>query len=335
MIDTMVTIQHVISHLEAIAPRQYQESYDNAGLIVGDPSQPVTGIITCLDSTEDVIDEALQRGCNLIVAHHPIIFKGLKTLTGKNYVERTIIKAIQKGVAIYAIHTNLDNILHRGVNQRIGHMLGLQAGRILAPKKANVQWLVTLTRDLENARKKLTSLGVHVLGGDSGTVHLIFPKGEKAKVQAVLSELGVPFDQVVSMADPQQTVADLGSGLIGELPEAMEEEAFLDYVKLRMKAGCIRHTALRQKKIRRVALCGGAGGFLLPIAKANGADIFVTADYKYHEFFDADDKIIIADIGHFESEQYTIDMLQEILSEKFSTFATYCTSVRTNPVFYR
>jgi dinuclear metal center YbgI/SA1388 family protein len=353
----MPTVLDVVQHLEQIAPPVYQEGYDNAGLIVGDRGAEVRGILTCLDSTEPVVAEAIRKGCNLIVAHHPIVFKGLKSLTGRNYVERTILEAIRNDIAIYAIHTNLDNVLSRGVNERIGQQLGIANRRILAPKKVLLKVITTVpythVAEVHSAMVEAGAQHVSVIeqmsldngappSGQEENLH-----GRLVRLEAmvthgvqgpVIQALGKyhPFEEVpYHTVSLESTYAEIGSGMLGELPEPMAEEAFLDIVKERMQAGCIRHTALRQKKVERVAWCGGAGRFLLPAAKAAGADVFVTSDYKYHEFFDADSQIVIADIGHFESEQYTIQLLQEILSEKFSIFATYSTEVRTNPVFYR
>ena len=258
-------VQDIISILEAIAPSHLQESYDNAGLIVGDPATEVTGILFCLDSTESVVEEALALGCNLVVAHHPIVFRGLKRFNGSSYVERTIMQAIRKNVAIYAIHTNLDNVYRQGVNAKIAEKLGLLDTRILLPK-------------------------------------------------------------------PGQT--EIGAGMLGFLPEAMNETTFLQHVKSALHVSCVRHTALRQKPVRTVAVCGGSGSFLLSEALRAGADAFVTADFKYHEFFDAEGRLVIADIGHYESEQFTIELLYEIIREKFPTFALHCTKVNTNPVHY-
>ncbi|MBI5914400.1 MAG: Nif3-like dinuclear metal center hexameric protein [Bacteroidetes bacterium] len=263
----MPKIKEIIAHLESIAPPQYQEGYDNAGLITGDADAEVTGILCSLDATEVIINEAIERGCNLVVAHHPIVFKGLKRLNGRTYVERTVIKAIKNDVAIYAIHTNLDNVFHRGVNSKIAEKLGLLHTLILSPK-------------------------------------------------------------------PETNSLEIGAGLIGELPMAMNETDFLNNLKSTMLAGCIRHTRLLGRPVKTVALCGGAGSFLLPAAIAQKADVYITGDFKYHEFFDADGHLVIADIGHFESEQFTIDLLHEIISEKFSTFAPLKTNVSTNPVFY-
>ena len=260
-----MTIKDITSYLETIAPAHLQESYDNAGLIVGNPDTEVTGVLTTLDCTETIIEEAKARGCNLVVAHHPIVFKGLKRFNGSDYVERTVIKAIKEDVAIYAIHTNLDNVRHRGVNERIAQRLGLENLRLLGPKN------------------------------DDGTI---------------------------------------GSGMIGELPTSMSGKYFLRHLKSSMDVTVVKHTELLNEDIRTVALCGGAGGFLLSKAKAAGAQAFVTSDYKYHEFFDADGDLVICDIGHYESEQFTTQLLAELLTEKFPTFAVLCTERNTNPVRY-
>lgn len=258
-------IHDILTILESIAPPVLQEPYDNAGLIVGDPSTEVTGILFCLDSTEAIVEEALALGCNLVIAHHPIVFRGLKRFNGSTYVERTVMQAIRKGVALYAIHTNLDNVHRQGVNAKIAEKLGLKDTRILVPK-------------------------------------------------------------------PGQT--DIGAGLLGFLPEPMAEIDFLLQVKTALRAACVRYTALRDKPVRSVAVCGGSGSFLLQEALRAGADVFVTADFKYHEFFDAEGRLVIADIGHYESEQFTIELLYQIIQKKFPTFALHCTKVNTNPVHY-
>jgi dinuclear metal center YbgI/SA1388 family protein len=259
------TLGHVTDYLESIAPLHLQEAYDNAGLIVGDPATEVSGVLTTLDCTEEIVAEAKARGCNLVVAHHPIVFRGLKRFNGSNYVERTVILAIREGIAIYAIHTNLDNVRKQGVNEKIAQRLGLENLRILAPKD------------------------------DSG---------------------------------------EIGSGMIGELPRPLSETDFLGLLRDRMRTGVIKHTRRLDQDISTVALCGGAGGFLLEAAKKAGAQAFVTADYKYHEFFDADGALLLCDIGHYESEQYTTQLLAELLIKKFSTFAVLCTELNTNPVRY-
>ncbi len=258
-------IKDITAALETIAPLHLQESYDNAGLIVGHPDQEVSGVLFCLDSTEAVVAEAVEKGCNLVVAHHPIVFRGLKRLNGFTYVERTVMQAIRHQVAIYAIHTNLDNVLQQGVNAKLAERLGLKDLQILAPRP------------------------------------------------------GSP---------------DIGAGMTGLLPSPMDETTFLQHLKTTLHVGVIRHTTLLGTPIHRVAVCGGAGSFLLPQAIAQGAQAFVTADFKYHEFFDADGRILIADVGHYESEQFTIELLRDIVKEKFPTFALHLTGVRTNPIFY-
>jgi dinuclear metal center YbgI/SA1388 family protein len=260
------TIRAVTEAIEQVAPLHYQESYDNAGLIVGHPDTPVTGILFSLDATEAVVAEAVALGCNLVVSHHPIVFRGLKRFNEATYVERTVMAAIRANVALYAAHTNLDSVLRQGVNEKIAQRLGLTDLRILSPK---------------------------------------------------------------SPATPE-----VGSGLVGMLSTPTDELSWLQQVKQRMNAGVVRHTALLQRPVTRVAVCGGAGGFLLPAAIQAGADVFITADYKYHEFFDAEGKIVIADIGHYESEQFTIELLKDIVRENFPTFALHLTQVNTNPVKY-
>lgn len=263
------TIKEVYDFLHSIAPFQYQESYDNAGHIIGDASQKCTGVITCLDSTEAVIDEAIEKGANLVVAHHPIVFRGLKRFVGANYIEKTVIKAIKNDIAIIAVHTNLDNVISNGVNEKIAQQIGLNQIEPLAIK-----------------------------------------------------------------SDIDQSKGAVGPGAIGILDTPMDELSFLKVVKEKMNAKVLKHTSLLGKDVVKVAVCGGVGGFLLNDAIRAGAQVFITSDYKYHEYFDANDKILIADIGHYESEQFTINLLQSLISRKFSTFAAHCTKINTNPVNY-
>ena len=343
-------IKALINYLETIAPPLYQEGYDNAGLIVGDSSQKVTGVLICLDSTEAVLDEAIAKKCNLVIAHHPIVFRGLKKITGKTYVERIIIKAIQNNIAIYAIHTNLDNVYYHGVNTKIAERLKLLDTKILAPKnKLNkLSALVPLDRsDLirkqlfemgagiqsDNSFQSYAALGVQTINEKSGgkiKIEITFPDALKTNISSFLVEEEIHFE----ILKTERYDTFVGSGMIGNLKKAMEEMAFLKMLKKEMKVSCIRYTQLLGKPIKKVALCGGSGGFLLKNAIQQNADIFITADYKYHEFFDADQKIIIADIGHYESEQFTIELIHKVLSQKFSNFAAHCTEVNTNPVHY-
>jgi dinuclear metal center YbgI/SA1388 family protein len=364
-----MTIKDLTQFLETVAPPQYQESYDNAGLIVGNMSETVKGVLVCLDSTEAIVDEAVQRGCNIIVAHHPIVFKGLKRLNGKNYVERTIIKAIQYNVAIYAIHTNLDNMFRQGVNNKICERLGLTNLKILAPKK-QVLMKLTFFVPTDNTQSVLDALfmvGAGQIGNYQNCsfrtegVGTFKPTGEAQpyigrsdKDESVVEhrvEVVFPAfleNRIISAlkrAHPYEEVAyylhllenenqEVGSGMVGDLAEAMDETDFLRFLKQTMQAGVVRHTEPLSKKVKKVAVCGGAGSFLLSNAINSGAEVFVTADYKYHEFFDADGKIMIADIGHYESEQYTIELLSNMIKNKFKDFEVFSTKIITNPINY-
>lgn len=340
-------IKELISYLEQIAPPVYQESYDNSGLIVGNANTELTGVMICLDSTEAVLEEAKAKNCNLVVAHHPIVFKGLKKITGKNYVERVVIKAIKEDIAVYAIHTNLDNMYNKGVNAKIAERLGLQFTKLLAEKTGLKKLSIEIPEirfdrikkaALENGAIHITprkAIGAELAAERYIATEVIFPIDKQAAVLKAIQSWHLkhrPEYHTISTIENRNPV--IGSGMFGHLPEPMEETAFLEYLKEKMQINCIRHTKLLGKPIRKVAVCGGAGGFLLNKAKAKGADIFITSDYKYHEFFDADGQIIIADIGHYESEQFTVALLHEIISEKFSNFAAYCTSINTNPVYY-
>ncbi len=364
----MILVKEVTDFLESIAPLSYQESYDNSGLITGNPQSEIRGILVCLDSTEDVIMEAIEKGCNLVIAHHPIIFSGLKKITGKNYVERTILLAIKNDISIYAIHTNLDNV-SVGVNKIIGEKLGLKNLKILSPKSSLLRKLVTFcpVNDAEKVKDALFNTGAGNIGNYTEcSFNLVGEgqyrgneasnpvKGEKGKLHTE-NELRIEVifenyrqNQIISAllaAHPYEEVAydiyDLvnkdsrvGSGMVGELTESQNEKDFLVDLKKKMKASSIRHTVLLGKKVKKIAICGGSGSFLLQDAIFSGADVFITADYKYHQFFDADGKILIADIGHFESEQFTMDLIKTLIIEKFSTFAVRITEVNTNPVFY-
>ncbi|HMG83629.1 MAG TPA: Nif3-like dinuclear metal center hexameric protein [Ferruginibacter sp.] len=361
-------IQDITSYLETIAPLSLQESYDNAGLITGNAQWDCTGIITALDATEDVVKEAIAKKCNLIVAHHPIVFGGLKKITGKDYVEKTIITAIKNDIAIYAIHTNLDNVLN-GVNGAIADKLGLIDRRILQPKKDILKKLVTFvpTEKLEVVRDAIFSAGGGNVGnysecsftvpgegtfkGNEKTTPYVGKPGERHTEKETRVELVFPgwleneVIKAMMSAHPYEEVAydvisldnlyqNIGSGLVGQLEKPISEADFLHLLKKAFTLSVIRHTPLTGKMVQKVALCGGSGSFLTGAAIAAGADFYVTGDVKYHEFFDANGKLVIADIGHYESEQFTIDLLFAILSEKFLNFAVLKTGVVTNPVHY-
>jgi dinuclear metal center YbgI/SA1388 family protein len=364
----MTTIKDVVHYLETIAPADLQESYDNAGLIVGNESTEVKGILVCLDSTEAILDEAIKRNCNLIIAHHPIVFSGLKKLNGKNYVERVVIKAIQNNVAIYATHTNLDNV-QIGVNKKICERLGLKNSKILSPKKNILRKLVTFcpTEQIEKIRTALFEAGAGHIGnydecsyniegygtfrgneetkpfvGEKGRQHRenetrvesIFPAHLQSQIVAGLLKTH-PYEEVAyDIYSLENSHQQIGAGMIGELENEMDEKSFLKHVKTNMKTDCIRHTALLNKKVKRVAVCGGAGSFLLNDAIRSKAEVFITGDFKYHQFFDADNQIIIADIGHYESEQFTKELFSDLLVQKFSTFAVHLSETVTNPIIY-
>lgn len=361
-------LKTIISHLESIAPLSLQEPYDNSGLITGNPEIDINGVLICLDCTEDVIEETLKKKCELIIAHHPIVFTGLKKFTGADYVQRTLIKALKNDISIYAFHTNLDNI-STGVNAKICNLLGLKNTRILAPKAKLLMKLLTFcpVDKADKVRQALFSAGCGHIGnydecsfnvkgygtfralegsnpyaGTKGKQHreseirieAVFPEYLKGKILRALFEAH-PYEEVAyDIISLENDHAGIGSGMIGELAKEEAEIDFLRKIKKRMRTDCIRHTKLLDKKIKKVAVCGGSGGFLLKNAIAAGADILISSDFKYHQFFDADKKIIVADIGHYESEQYTIELIGSLLIQKFSTFAIRFSDINTNPVFY-
>jgi dinuclear metal center YbgI/SA1388 family protein len=361
-------IQDIITALEKIAPPSLQESYDNAGLITGNNSWQCTGIIVALDTIEEVVHEAVRNKCNLIVAHHPIVFSGLKKITGRNYVERTIITAIKNDIAIYAIHTNLDNILH-GVNGKIADKLGLINRQMLQPKSNILKKLFTFV-PVDHAEKVRSAIftagggqisnysecsfnapGSGTFKAGAGTEPFVGKIGERhteaeIKIEIIFPAwLEKPICRAMMAAHPYEEVAYdiialentsglIGSGLIGELPQPIPETALLQNIKENFNLSVIKHTAFTGKPVKKVALCGGAGSFLISAAIVAGADFYISSDIKYHEFFDADAKLLIADIGHYESEQFTIDLLFEVLTEKFLNFAVLKTSLNTNPVQY-
>lgn len=358
----------LIKHLEEYAPLNYQEDYDNSGLLTGTPDQEVTAALVALDCTEVIVDEAIAKGCNLIITHHPIVFKGLKKFTGKNYVERVILKAIKNNIALYAIHTNLDSV-HNGVNGVICDRLGLKQAKVLNPKAGVLKKLVTFCPEAQAPalRAALFAAGAGKIGnysdcsfnapgegtfkagdgtqpfvGQHGVQHhepetrieTIFLVQDERKILLALLE-NHPYEEVAYDIYPlENKLNTVGSGMIGWLEEEMEAADFLAFVKSRMNVTLIRHTKATDRKIKKVAVCGGSGSFLLNNAIAAGADAFITADFKYHEFFDADGKLMIADIGHFESEQFTSGLLIDIIREKFPNFAIRLTEHNTNPINY-
>lgn len=364
----MMRVKEIIRILETLAPTSLQESYDNAGLITGQPDWECTGVLVCLDATEAVIQEAADHQCNLVIAHHPILFKGIKRLNGFHYTEKSIIRAIKQDIAIYAVHTNLDNVL-QGVNGKIADLLGLTNQEILVPRKGDLMKLAVYVpvNHTEPLLQALFAAGAGSIGqydecsfrvtgegtfragtganpfvGKIGVRHqesenraeVIFPTWLTGKVVAAMKNVH-PYEEVAYDLIPLSNQShQTGSGLIGELPEAVDATQFLQQIAATFEVPVIRHTPLTGKKIQRVAVCGGAGSFLTHAAIARNADLIISADFKYHEFFEANDQIIIADIGHYESEQFTCDLLVDVLNENFPTFAVRKTSIRTNPVQY-
>jgi len=361
-------IAEILHCLECMADPALQENYDNTGLLTGNPVWECPGVLVTLDATEEVVEEAAALNCNLIVAHHPIIFHGLKKITGRNYVEKTVISAIKKDIAIYAIHTNLDNIL-AGVNGRMADRLGLVDRKIISPRPGSLRKIYTFAPldYAEKVRAALFEAGAGHIGNYSETsfnsegsgtykagseaspflgkkgerhteketrVEVIFPSYLQQKVIKALLEAH-PYEEVaydvVSLGNADQSV---GSGLWGRLPEKMKEQAFLAFVRERFQLPLIRHTRLNDRAVENVALCGGAGSFLIFNALSLAVDFFITSDIKYHEFFEANDQMVIADIGHFESEQFTVELIHDKLREKFPNFAVLKSGVKTNPVHY-
>lgn len=364
----MATIQQIANYLESIAPLNLQEDYDNSGLLVGDSSKEVEGILVTLDITEDVIEEAIKNGDNLIVAHHPIIFRGLKRLTGNNYVQRSVIKAIKNDIAIYAIHTNLDNVPN-GVNKKISDKLGLIKTRILRPGKEKLLKIVTFIPE-ENTKEvldKVHELGAGQIGdydhcsfrvggtgrfkGNEDSDPAIGSKGnieevKENRVEFILSEhlknyvintlkSSHPYEEVAYYIQSLDNIDNTsGSGMIGQLENEMDSNEFMDMVKSSFHLSVLKHTEIISNKIKKVAVCGGSGSFLIKDAIRKKADVFISADIKYHDFFDAEKKIMIMDIGHYESEVFTKELLGDLLSKKFTTFAVRLAETITNPVFY-
>jgi dinuclear metal center YbgI/SA1388 family protein len=361
-------IKEIISQLEHIAPLQLQEAYDNAGLLTGNAGWDCTGIIVSLDVTEQVVAEAVEKKCNLIIAHHPVIFGGLKTITGKSYVERTVIAAIKNDIAIYAIHTNLDNVID-GVNGKIADMLGLINRRPLVPKKNLLKKLLVFVpashaENLQNAlftagaghigkysECSFTAAGKGTFRAGEGTNPFVGKVGERhtedeVKVEVVFkSWMEQDIVKAMLQAHPYEEVAydiivlenqltSAGSGLLGELAQPLDETEFLALLKSAFNLSVVKHTRLTGNPVAKVAVCGGSGSFLTKNALAAGADFYVTADIKYHEFFDAEDRLVLADIGHYESEQHSISLVFDILKQKYPTFAVLKTGINTNPVHY-
>jgi dinuclear metal center YbgI/SA1388 family protein len=361
-------IKEIISRMESFAPLSLQESYDNSGLILGDPGAEFSKAMVCIDVTAEVIDEAIKKGCNLLISHHPLIFGGIKRITAADSAGACIIKAIKNNLAIYAAHTNLDNVVH-GVNSILCKKLGIRNCRVLKPKKKLLKKLVTFcpTHKADVVRTALFNAGAGHIGnydccsynidgtgsfralenaspyvGQINKLHFekevrietIYPEYlEKPLLKALFSSH--PYEEVAYDIYPLDNAFSLaGEGMTGELDVATDAREFLQKAKTVLGSGSIRHTALPKKKIKKIAVCGGAGGFLVKDALSAGADLFLTADLKYHQFFEGEGRMVIADAGHYETEQFAKEILVDFLNENFPTFAFLISKVKTNPVNY-
>jgi len=361
-------IKEIISVLEEMAPLAYAEDFDNVGLLVGDQETEATGALVCHDALENVIEEAIAKKCNLVVCFHPILFSGLKKITGKNYVERTVIKAIKNDIAIYAVHTALDNH-QEGVNKIFCKALGLINTKILIPKQHFIRKLVTYTipENAEEVRNALFDAGAGTIGnyencsfnskgigtymgnensnpqigerfefvqGDEIKIEVTFEKHLENKILKALFKSHAYEEVAYEIYELQNQHQNIGLGMIGELETSMEEEAFLHFAKEKMQCGGIRHSDFTGKKIKKVAVLGGAGSFAIKNAIQAGADAFLTADLKYHQYYEAENQLLLADIGHFESERYTKNYIVDFLRKKILNFAIILSEENTNPVKY-
>lgn len=363
-----MVVQDVIEHLQELAPLAYAEDFDNVGLLVGDKNQEVSGILVTLDTLEDVVDEAIEKKCNLIVSFHPIIFKGLKKLTGKTYVERVVIKAIENKIAIFAIHTALDNAF-QGVNDIICNKLGLKNKRILIPQSQTIRKLQTYvpSESAEVLRQALFNAGAGNIGnykscsfnfegkgtfkgnlnsnpvvGKRGQLHteaeiaisVTYIKHHESKILNALFTAH-PYEEVAyEITSLENNNQHIGMGMIGELKDVMDTHTCLNFIKKTMQASSVRYSKDIGQPIKQIAVLGGSGSFAINAAKAAGADLLITSDLKYHDFFTAENSLVLADIGHYESEQFTKSFLVDYLSKKITNFAIILSTTNTNPVKY-
>lgn len=361
-------LQHITDAIEKFAPLALQEAYDNAGLIVGNYAQEIIGILICIDITESVIDDAISKHCNLIVAHHPIIFRGIKRLNEQSECERCVAKAIKNDIALYAAHTNLDNATN-GVSWRMAQKLNLKDAKVLSPKMAMLTKLVTFapTAYIEKIQEALFAVGGGCIGnysscsfshlgmgtfkaeenchpfcGEIGKIHhekescleMVIPNYLINKTIKALYSVHPYEEPAIDLIHLQNKWNSVGSGIVGLLECPLTEEEFLNILKKTFGIPCIKHSALLNRPIQRVALCGGSGADLIEDAKRSNADIYITGDITYHKFSEADSELVIADIGHFESERYTKEIIMEQLIENFPNFAIHLSSQDGKTVFY-
>ncbi len=363
-----ITVNHICKALEELAPLALQESYDNSGLLLGNRNTELSGVLICIDVTEEVLHEAITANCNMIVSHHPLVFTSLKSITESNMVERCIVLAIKHNLAIYACHTNLDSV-SGGVSFRMAQKIGLTQTRVLQAKKDSLLKLVTFVplKHLNNVQTAIfeagggqigkydccsftstgkgsfrASEGCHPFVGKIGKIHtedetrleIIIPAYLKTIITKILLQTHPYEEPAFDFIPIRNDWSQAGYGIIGNLEKPTSEKDFLFQLKKVFKASCIKHTSFTNKKIQKVAMCGGSGATLINLAIASGADVYVSADFKYHDYFLAESKLLIADIGHFESEQFTKEIIFEHLTKKLSKFAIRFSEINTNPINY-
>jgi len=368
VLKKMIRIKEILKELERLAPLDIQEGFDNSGVQIGDDNQPASGALLCLDVTEEVVDEAIDAGCNLIISHHPLVFNPLKSLTGKSYIERCMIKACKNDIVIYSAHTNLDNATG-GLNYQLAEKFGLEDVRILSPQQNSLLKLVTFVPDhaAEKLRKALFKAGAGHIGnysscsfntegqgtflamensrpycGEIGQLHTekeirietVFPAFLKSPVISALLSVHPYEEPVYDLYKLENGWQQSGSGIIGNLPEWEDELIFLQRIKDLLHVECLRHSPFTGRKLRTAAICGGNGAFLIPQAIASGADIFITGEAKYNDFYDVENKILLAVIGHYESEICAKELFFHVISKKFPTFAVQNSIVNSNPIKY-
>ena len=364
----MKQIKDVIAQLETLAPLGYAEGFDNVGLLVGDKNTLVSGVLITHDTLEEVVDEAILKNCNLIISFHPIIFSGIKKFNGQDYVNRVVIKAIKHDIAIYATHTALDSV-QNGVNSTICNQLNLSNRKTLIPKPDYIYKLTTYAplKDAESLKNSLFEAGAGKIGnydncsfsvtgegtfkgneasnpviGEKGKLHrevemqiqVTFEKHLKATILKALFA-NHPYEEVAyEVIQLENEHQNIGMGMIGELENAMDESEFLSFLKKQMNTECVKHSKLLGKKIKKVAVLGGSGSYAIQNARQQNADAYITADLKYHDYYQAENTLVLCDIGHYESEQYTKTLLYEFFTKKMPNFAIVLSETNTNPVNY-
>ncbi len=361
-------VREIIQYFESIAPLELQDDFDNSGLLTGNLDQEAKGATICLDITEDIIKDTIKNNCNLIISHHPIIFTGLKRITGVTPTEKIVIQAIKNDIAIICMHTNLDNI-YEGVNGINAYKLGLKNTKVILLQKDILRKLVTFcpVEHSNKVREALFAAGAGSLGnydscsfntkgegsfkanensdpfiGTIGEIHFeseirietIYPVYKERKILQALFETH-PYDEVAYDLYPLANQYNkIGAGMIGELDKAVSEKEFFEFLKKVFNLNLIRHSEFLNKDIRKVAICGGSGSFLIKDAIYAGADVFITGDIKYHQFFEADNKILLADIGHYESEEFAMELIYKLIKKKFPNFALRISDINTNAIHY-